>query len=131
MRRDHIYLIGGIMLVIAIFLVVFISLSNAKAPESRTVGTFDMEEYQWYLEHFSVDIHVGEVNDADTAIAKARSLWSEEYGGDFPVEKIKVAYNAAEECWLIRYKENPHALGGAQAALIKKNGEVLAIWFED
>jgi len=93
--------------------------------------TFCLTKYQWEIQTFSTEQSVGEVDNKNIAIKKAKSLWLEKYSVEIPEKKIKVAYDTKEECWHVYGTLSPNALGGVLHAIIRKNGDLLAIWIDD
>ncbi|MDR0890017.1 MAG: YbbC/YhhH family protein [Oscillospiraceae bacterium] len=104
--------------------------------------SLDDEYYQWALASFPSDKNVGDVLDAQSAIAKANELWlaapaEEAYWPDEPIngEEIVVQYDAKYQCWLVSgtLKNEPGfvTFGGVPHALIQIDGNVLAVWHSD
>ena len=110
--------IGGLLCMIFWFL-----LSN--------VETFSLSEYEWEMENFQTVKNVGRLDDKNIAINQAKKLWQEKYQIDINKAKIKIAYDAGEECWHAYSAPTLNTLGGVYHAIIRKNGEVLALWCED
>lgn len=113
-------------------------LQKSKESKAPDVGIFDLTEYQWEIKTFPLDRNVGQVDDKNVAIEKAKSLWLEKYGIDngqlynfINGRKIEVAYDFKEECWHIYGTLPPNTLGGVPHSIIRKSGEVLAVWIDD
>ena len=104
-----------------------------------TVGEFSLVKYQWEIENFSYNENVGEVNNSNIAIEKAKKLWFEKFSAldektynSINTGKIEISYDSEEECWHINSKKSsPNTLGGILHALIRKNGDVIAVWSDD
>lgn len=133
-NKAMIFMILG--LVLAIIAGVIIMQFHSK--KQTDVGTFELTKYQWEIENFPSDKNVGQVNDSDTAIEKAKELWIEEFsvidGKPYnPINgrKIEVSYDSDEECWHINGTLKPDTLGGVPHAIIRKNGNVIAVWHDD
>ena len=47
--------------------------------KSIRVGEFSLVKYQWEIENFSYNENVGEVNNSNIAIEKAKKLWFEKF----------------------------------------------------
>ena len=114
----------------------FIILCDSNQP--LDIKEFSLLNFQWEIETFPSDKNVGQVDDANTAIEKAKELWIEKFsviGGKpyDPVDlrKIEVAYDSTEECWHIYSTLPKNTLGGVPHAIIRKNGEVIAVWQDD
>lgn len=113
-------------------------LQKSKGAKAHAVGNFDLSKYQWEIKTFPSDRNVGQVDDKDAATEKAKSLWLEKYGADdeqlrsfIGGRKIEVAYDSKEECWHIYGTLPPNTLGGVPHVLVRKSGEVLAVWMDD
>lgn len=135
MKRRIIVLviIGVILAVIGGSIIVLPNLKN-----QPYVDEFNLATYQWEIETFPLDKNVGQVDDKNVAIEKAKSLWLEKYGIDNGQlynftngRKIEVAYDFKEECWHIYGTLPPNTLGGVPHSIIRKSGEVLASWIDD
>lgn len=98
---------------------------------------FKISDYQWAIEHYSFSQNIGFINKAETAMEKAKELWMVKYGtingkpyNAINGQRICVFYDPLAECWYIHGTLPPHTLGGVPHALIKKNGDVLAVWHD-
>lgn len=63
--------IGGMILMI----------HKNKFPE---IKTFEVSEYQYYIDNFSSEDHLGFISDAKDLLKKVEAIWIEKYG-----ERIK------------------------------------------
>lgn len=118
------------LLIIGVFAIIFIIKDKT---ESFKIKSFELGTYQWAIDNFPDERNVGEITDAEIAIQKAKMLWMEE-NYDLEQVKIEVAYNSSEACWHIRAKTDIPGyvvFGGVYHALIKTDGDVVAVWFED
>lgn len=102
-----------------------------------TDGTFDLDDYTYYLECFfpDEDLILGPIGNAEIAKKKAEKVWVEIYG-----EKVKneepynVAFDEENQVWLVfgslpKRDGNGYATGGTAHILIQKSdGKVLAVW---
>ncbi len=131
---------GLVLVIIGVTLIVIggsiIVLLNLK--KQLDVGEFSLVKYQWEIENFSSDKNVGKVDNPSIAIEKAKELWIEKFsainGQPYnPINgrKIEVSYDSEEECWHINGTLPPNTLGGVPHAIIRKNGEVVAVWHDD
>ena len=94
----------------------------------------DIADYQRVIERFPYEGNVGPVPDAETAVARAKELWLEEYGvingkpydptGGRP---IKVGYDAEHDCWVVIGTLPKNAFGAVPVAIIQGDGTVLAV----
>lgn len=100
-----------------------------------SVREFDVEKYQREIENFSSQKNVGQVDDVNTAIEKAKELWIETYstvnGQPYnPIKgrKIEVFFDNNNACWLIKTSLLPNTKESVPHAIIRKNGMVIAVW---
>lgn len=107
-------------------------LQKLKVSKAPDVGTFDLTKYQWEIKNFPSVKNVGQVNNKNVAIEKAKSLWLEKYGSDngqlhdFVKErKIVVDYDAKEECWHIYGTLPTNTVGGVPHVIVKKTAKCL------
>lgn len=133
-KKIAIFIFTGTLLV-----VVFMMVHNMRnVDQIKTIGTFDISDYQTEITAHGYKRNMGEVPNAETAINCAKELWVErwgEYGLPDEGEEIKVFYDESERCWLIvtdrtlwakRFRKN--YTGVNPYALIHMDGEVLAVW---
>lgn len=117
-----IILIGGVLL--GVFML--------KDKTNNVVGEFKLSDYQFFLDNFSVNITVKEINNAEEAKIQAEKLWIE----IFEKKEIKwekpynVSYDPSNKVWLVYGSLPKNYLGGVAYILIQQNGKVLAIWHE-
>lgn len=116
-------IIGGIIVMI---------IHSNKHPSIRE---FDIAKYQWEIENFSSQKNVGQVNDVDTVIQKAKELWIEKYStvndqSYDPIKgrKIEVFFDNNSDCWLIKTALLPDTKESVPHAIIRKDGMVIAVW---
>jgi hypothetical protein len=126
MKRKTILLIG----LIALSVLGFSGVLLFRSEDLPSVGTFELEDFQWHIENFPSDKNVGAVDDAETAIKIAKELWIEEYSKirDAP---IKVFFDKKNDCWYVCGTLPKNMLGGVPHALIQKDGTVIAVWHDD
>ena len=105
-----------------------IEFSNFKLSECYTKYEFGISVYP--LEE---EINVGEVNDKETAVERAKELWDRRFPEDWcnseSWEKIQVSYDESENCWFVRAKYPVDRDGEEPCALFRSNGEVLEVFF--
>ncbi len=117
----------------------YISLYNASdSLETEGVIDFDLKNYQWEIDNFHIEENLGEISSPATATKKAKSLWTKTFNGvDKPLfdlgktKEFQVAFDTSNGCWHIYGEAIPDTLGGTPHAIIKTDGEVLAVWIED
>lgn len=137
MESKRIILIMVIVLVvIGVLLSMTFLLQKQKESKELEVGIFDLTKYKWEIDNYPIDKNVGQVDDKNVAVEKAKSLWLEKSYIDNDqmyrfVKEIKVAYDSEEECWHIYGIVSQNTLGGVLHSIIRKNGEVIAVWIED
>ena len=105
--------------------------SISEETDELSVETFSIATFQWEIERFPWEESVGEINDKERAIKIAKALWLLKYNDDIDINKIKVAYDAQEDCWHVYNTTPPNVLGGVDHAILRNNGEVVAVWAED
>lgn len=129
-----------IILIIFVVLVAVGGLSSVLFLMQKTpdVGNFDLTEFQWEIRNFPSDKNVGQIDNKNCAVEKSKSLWLEKYDSDNGLlhnfvneRKIAVDYDAQEECWHIYGTLPPNTVGGVPHVIVKKSGEVLAVWVDD
>lgn len=116
---------------IIVFAVIIIAVLCNQIGDT-TVGTFELNEYQDYIDDFSSNEVLGSIIDSRDAIKKAESLWIDIYGRDVKSNKpYQVFYDSKSETWLVCGSLKPGRLGGVPYALIEnKTGKVLAVWHD-
>lgn len=95
------------------------------------VGSFNLSDLK--SEYSYHGDNVGRIDDAQTAIEKARELWIKDWHGYYyfdeePNYSIKVYYDDKEECWYLHGTLSPDNNGRMPHALIKRDGTVLNVW---
>ena len=106
--------------------------------KSCNIKEFSLADYQWEVETFPSDKNVGQIDNAQTAVEKAKELWIDKFGtingqpyNPINGRKIEVSYDSEEECWHIYGTLPPNTLGGVPHVIIRKDGKVIAIWHDD
>ena len=135
----------GIAIAIALAIGVaatFVCNTFNEEDEYLGVGEFQLSEYNVEIGMFPFDRNVGDVEDPETAIKKAKNLWQEVFeefnsnpNDPFYVKKFEVSYDSESESWLINgtlptYDDGCIVVGGVPYALIERDGTVLAIWHD-
>lgn len=135
MKKKAVICMAVIAAIIAVGSTVFMLYRSNQPYE---VKTFALSSYQQEIEAFPSDKNVGQIDDADTAVEKAKELWIDAFSavGEKPYqpaarEKIEVSYDANEECWHVNDIAPTNAFGGVSHAIIQKSGEVVAVWRDD
>ena len=95
---------------------------------------FNLRDYQWEIENFPSEENVGKVDNLNTAIEKAKYLWSKALNSKVDLskstKKTKVYYDTLNECWLVTGTLPKRIDGSVPCALIEKDGRVLAVWMD-
>lgn len=120
-----------ILIVIASISLGFISKSKKK-DNSITVESFDVGNYQSFIENSSSEESLGSISNAEDAITKAETVWVKIYGNQVKDEKpYKVFYDKENQIWLITGSLRPNTLGGVAYILLENDtGKVLAVWHD-
>ena len=105
--------------------------SESHPPAQSLIETFTIKDYEVQLQKFTTNKNVGLVANSNTAIEKAKSLWQEKYNKDIAKKSINISYDYEESCWHIYNTVSPNTVGGVYHAIIRNNGDVLAVWGED
>ena len=126
-----------IILIIFGGLIIFFSSKPKPNVEITDVEEFDLTNYQWEIEQFSLDKKVGLINDIDTDIERAKELWIETFnlinGNPFnPINGLpnEVFFDKKSDCWYIHGTLPENVDGGVPHALIQRDGTVLAVWHD-
>lgn len=95
------------------------------------VESFDMAEFQMVLTQFASAKKVEEIHDADTAAHQAEKIWVEMFGQRVLDKKpYQVFFDSTNDVWLIKGTLPGNYFGGVPYALIRSDGDVLAVWHE-
>jgi len=132
-KKTLIFIVIGLTLAVTVAVIVMLFYSNKK-PD-LIIREFDASNYQWEIENFPSEENVGQVDDANTAIEKAKELWIEKYsvvnGQPYdPINgrKCEVYFDHGSDCWLVTITLPSNIKGSTPRAIIKKDGTVIAVW---
>ena len=126
--------------IIALILVVFVtSVIILNLNKETKVGVFSLSDFQTPLsvEQYRYPKNVGVVESPEEAMNIAIELWKERELLDDLVcdysktENLEVSFDDAEQCWHINGKTPRKLFGGMPHVLVRKSGEVLAVWVDD
>lgn len=94
------------------------------------IPEFDFEEYNFFINNFSVDMFVEEIDCEEKAIEQADKIFRQEftYIDENEYGPFLVYYNKNEDVWLIKRSLPKDYLNGFPSILVKSNGQVLALW---
>lgn len=111
--------IGGILVMII----------KNKSPE---IKTFEVSEYQYYIENFSSEDNLGFISDSKELLKKVEVIWIKQYGERIKNQKpYQVFYDDANGIWLVRGTLRSNMHGGVANILVDNDtGKVLAVWHD-
>lgn len=111
--------IGGILVVII----------KNKSPE---IKTFEVSEYQYYIDNFSSEDNLGFISDSKELLKKVEVIWIKQYGERIKNQKpYQVFYDEANGIWLVHGTLRSNMLGGVANILVDNDtGKVLAVWHD-
>ena len=127
LKRKYIFLFA-IILITLIGVVIILIIKN-RAPD---VKSFDVSQYQYYIDTYPSDKSVGSILDAKDVIVKAENFWIEKYGNGVKKKKpYQVFYDEKNGVWLVKGSLPPNMDGGVPHILIENStGDVLAVWHD-
>ena len=111
--------IGGILAVII----------KNKSPE---IKTFDVSEYQYYIDNFPSEENLGFISDSKDLLKKVEVIWIKQYGERIKNQKpYQVFYDEANGIWLVQGTLRSNMTGGVAHILVNNDtGKVLAVWHD-
>ena len=111
--------IGGILVVI---------IKN----ESPEIKTFEVSEYQYYIDNFSSEDNLGFISDSKELLKKVEVIWIKQYGERIKNQKpYQVFYDEANGIWLVHGTLRSNMMGGVANILVDNDtGKVLAVWHD-
>lgn len=111
--------IGGILVLI----------TKNKSPE---IKTFEVSEYQYYIDNFPSEDNLGFISDSKDLLKKVEVIWINKYGERIKDQKpYQVFYDEKNSIWLVQGTLQTNMMGGVANILIDNNtGKVLAIWHD-
>ncbi len=125
--KKRIVLIIIIIILIGAGTVLGVILHN---KSTNIIGEFKLSDYQYFLDNFSSDTRVEEIDNDEEAKAQAEKIWIEHFGREVKREKpYNVSYDSENNVWMV-YGSLPryYSAGGEAYILIQSDGRVLAIW---
>ena len=129
-----------VIVLVSVGAIVTVILLNSNKEPGTELQTFSLSEFEYELgvEYFVYSKNVGTVESAEDAIRVAIELLKERDMLDDPLpldyskaENLEVSLDDAEQCWHIKGKLNFKYFGGVPHVLVRKSGEVLAVWVDD
>ena len=111
--------IGGILVVII----------KNKSPE---IKSFEVSEYQYYIDNFSSEDNLGFISDSKELLKKVEVIWIKKYGERIKNEKpYQVFYDEENGIWLVQGTLRSNMMGGVANILVDNDtGKVLAVWHD-
>ena len=111
--------IGGILVLI----------TKNKSPE---IKTFEVSEYQYYIDNFPSEDNLGFISDSKDLLKKVEVIWINKYGERIKDQKpYQVFYDEKNSIWLVQGTLRTNMMGGVANILVDNNtGKVLAIWHD-
>lgn len=108
--------------------VVIVALQN-KSPD---IKTFEVSEYQYYIDMFPSEENLGSISNTKDLLKKVEEVWIKEYGERIKEEKpYQVFYDEKNGIWLVQGTLSSDMVGGVANILLENDtGKVLAIWHE-
>ena len=119
------------LIVIVVIILITLFLFKKSNYDNLNVGTFSLIEYEWEISNYQSNINVGKLSNKVLAIEKTKSLWNKKYNIDTDKLQIKISFDSEENCWHIYNITPSNTLGGVYHAIIRMNGDVIAIWVDD
>ena len=123
-----------LMIFLFVLFIVFLGgiLVMIMKPKSPDVGTFDVSEYQSYIESCSSEENLGNISDSKDLLKKVEAIWIKKYGERIKKQKpYQVFYDKDNDIWLVSGTLRFHVMGGVAHILVEDDtGKVLAIWHD-
>ena len=122
----YIFLPVLFMAFIGVILVVIIK------NESPEIKTFEVSEYQYYIDNFSSEDNLGFISDSKDLLKKVEVIWIKQYGKRIKNQKpYQVFYDEANGIWLVQGTLRSDMMGGVANILVdNETGKVLAVWHD-
>ena len=122
----YIFLPVLFMAFIGVILVVII---KNKSPD---IKTFEVNEYQYYIDNFSSEDNLGFISDSKDLLKKVEAIWIKRYGKRIKNQKpYQVFYDEANGIWLVQGTLRSDMMGGVANILVDNDtGKVLAVWHD-
>lgn len=124
--RKNLTIVIVTLIIILIAVILFVVISNRKTD----VKTFNLSDYQLYIDNSTSKENVGPIQDKKDALEKAENLFIEKYGIRVKLQRpYEVFYDEETNVWLIMGSLRRGWDGGTACVLIQADtGDVLAIW---
>lgn len=122
-------------------IIMIVGVSISILIEQKQVKTFDMSDYQKFIEEYSEEKMLGEVLNEQIAKKKAIETLIEKFGNEISgkVKDYRVYFDSNNQVWLVkgvlssnwlkRITIDKNKIGGTPSCIIQKeDGRVLAVW---
>lgn len=109
--------------------IILMMIIKNKSPE---IKTFEVSEYQYYIDNFSSEDNLGFISDSKELLKKVEVIWVKQYGEHIKNQKpYQVFYDEANGIWLVHGTLRSNMMGGVAYILVDNDtGNVLAIWHD-
>lgn len=125
-KRKVLFIFLLVLFIVFIFGILVVIIKN-KSPE---VKTFDVSEYQYYIDNFSSEDNLGFISDSKELLKKVEVIWIKQYGERIKNQKpYQVFYDEVNGVWLVHGTLRSNIKGGVANILVDNDtGKVLAVW---
>ena len=127
MKRKGLYLFALVFMVFigGVFMVL---IKNSPLD----IKTFDVSEYQYYINNYSSEESLGFISDEKDLLKKVEVIWIKKYGERIKNEKpYQVFYDEENGIWLVQGTLRSNMMGGVANILVENDtGKVLAVWHD-
>ncbi|MBQ1252589.1 MAG: hypothetical protein IIY02_06705, partial [Firmicutes bacterium] len=97
---------------------------------SPEIKTFEVSEYQYYIDNFPAQDELGDIIDTEDLLKKVETIWIKIYGEGIKSQKpYQVFYDEKNSIWLVHGTLQSDMMGGVANILVDHDtGKALAIW---
>lgn len=124
----------GLFIFVLVFLITFIGgiFMVIIKNESPGIKTFEVSEYQYYIENFSSEDNLGFISSSKDLLKKVEVIWIKKYGERIKNQKpYQVFYDEKNGIWLVQGTLRSNMMGGVANILVDNDtGKVLAVWHD-
>ena len=127
-KRKVLFIFLLVLFIAFIFGILVVIIKN-KSPE---IKTFEVSEYQYYIDNFSSEDNLGFISDSKELLKKVEVIWIKQYGERIKNQKpYQVFYDEANGIWLVHGTLRSNIKGGVANILVDNyTGKVLAVWHD-
>ena len=130
MAKKKMFLVVAIVILVACIVGgVFMIIIKNKSPQ---IKTFNLSEYQYFIDNFSSEDCLGSIFDSKELLKKVESIWIKKFGERVKAEKpYQIFYDEQNGVWLVQGTLPADMMGGVANIIVENNtGKVLALWHE-